>query len=304
MNTSKQVNAMIGLLFVAFLAFGAYVANENNRAEAAREAQDDLKAHRGATIFVNNCRTCHGLEGKGAEEGAIAPALNRTSFRIVGKDDKQYVQTPEGEATTLRNFLFNTIACGRTNTAMPTWSERHGGPLSDTQIDYLVLLITENRWDLVTQIGEEHDQATTPPTTAADILVKDPAALSLTAKNCGQFNPLSAKEFYERDALKPLAGGASAQATAAPKGEPSGPTVQGVAVADFYQKTCATCHGNKRQGIVGPALTPARLTNTDDFYFNTIKNGRPGTAMPAWGAAGLKDDDIKALVTFIKTVQP
>lgn len=304
MNTSKQVNVMIGLLFVAFLAFGAYMANENNRAEAAREAQDELKTHRGATLFVNNCRTCHGLEGKGAEEGGIAPALNRTSFRIVGKGDTQYVQTPDGEATTLRNFLFNTIACGRTNTAMPTWSEKHGGPLSDTQINYLVLLITEDRWDMVTEIGHEHDQATTPPTTAADILVKDPAALSLTAKNCGQFNPLSAKEFYERDPLKPLAGGASAQAAAEPKAAPSGPTVQGVAVGDFYQKTCATCHGNKRQGIVGPALTPAKLTNTDDFYFNTVKNGRPGTAMPAWGAAGLKDDDIKALVTFIKTVQP
>ena len=303
MNTSKQVNVMIGLLFVAFLTFGAYIANENNRAEAAREAQDDLKAHRGATIFVNNCRTCHGLEGKGPEEGGIAPALNRPSFRIIGKDDAQYTATPEGEAATLRSFLFNTIGCGRTNTAMPTWSEKHGGPLSDTQINYLVLLITEGRWDLVTEIGEEHDHATTPPTTKDDILVKDPASLSLTAKNCGQFNPLSAKEFYERDPFK-AAGGAGAPADAAPKAAPAGPAVQGVPVADFYQKTCATCHGNKRQGLVGPALTPERLTNTDDFYFNTIKNGRPGTAMPAWGAVGLKDDDVKALVQFIKTVQP
>ncbi|MBM4410757.1 MAG: c-type cytochrome [Chloroflexi bacterium] len=304
MNTSKQFNVMIGLLFVAFLAFGAYIANENNRAEAAREAQEDLKAHRGATLYVNNCRTCHGMEGKGTEEGAIAPAINRTSFRVVAKGDKQYVETPEGEATTLKNFLFNTIACGRTNTAMPTWSEKHGGPLSDTQINYLVLLMTQGRWDLVTEIGHEHDARLTDAERAA-ILVKDPAALSLTAKNCGQFNPLSAKEFYERDALKPLgAAGAGAQATAAPKGAPSGPSVQGVAVGDFYQKTCATCHGNKRQGIVGPALTPAKLTNTDDFYFNVIKNGRSGTAMSAWGAAGLKDDDIKALVTFIKTVEP
>lgn len=304
MNTSKQVNVMIGLLFVAFLTFGAYIANENHRAEAAREAQDELKAERGATLFVSNCRTCHGLEGKGTEEGGIAPALNRPSFRIVPKGDKEYVATPDGEAAALRNFLFNTISCGRTNTAMPTWSEHQGGPMSDTQINYIVLMITQGRWDLVTKIGEEHDQATTPPTTKADILVKDPAALSLTAKNCGQFNPLSAKEFYDRDPLKPLSAGASAAATAAPKSAASGPSVQGVPVADFFQKTCATCHGNKRQGIVGPALTPQRLTNTDDFYFNTIKNGRPGTAMPAWGAAGLKDDDIKALVQFIKNVEP
>lgn len=304
MNTSKQVNAMIGLLFVSFLAFGAYIANENNRAEAARVAQDDLKAHRGATLYVNNCRTCHGMEGKGTEAGAIAPALDRASFRIVGKGDKQYVTTPDGEAATLRNFLFNTIACGRTNTSMPAWSERHGGPLSDTQINYLVLLMAQGRWDLVTEIGHEVDSHTDPPTTREDIIVTDPSTLSLTAKNCGQFNPLTAKEFYERNPLKPLAGGASAPAAAEPKAAPSGPTVQGVAVADFYQKTCAACHGNKRQGIVGPALTPASLTNTDEFYFNITKNGKPGTAMPAWGVAGLKDDDIKALVQFIKNVQP
>ncbi|TAJ20038.1 MAG: c-type cytochrome [Dehalococcoidia bacterium] len=305
MNTSKQVNVMIGLLFVAFLTFGAYIARENGRAEAARENQEELKAERGATIFVNNCRTCHGLEGKGTEEGGIAPALNRPQFLVVPKGDKQYEPTPDGEATALHNFLFNTIACGRTNTAMPTWSEHHGGPLSDTQINYLVLMITRGRWDLVTEIGHEHDSATTPPTKKEDILVTDPAKLSLTTKNCGQFNPLTAKEFYDRDPLKPLAGsGAPAAAAAAPKAAPSGPTVQGVAVADFFQKTCATCHGNKRQGIVGPALTPAKLTNTDDFYFQTIKNGRPGTAMPSWGAAGLNEADIKALVTFIKTVEP
>jgi len=27
---------------------------------------------------------------------------------------------------------------------------------------------------------------------------------------------------------------------------------------------------------------PARLASDDDFYFKTIKSGRPGTIMPAW----------------------
>jgi len=300
MNTSKQANVMIGLLFFAFLAFGSYIANENNRAEAARENQDELKANRGATLYVNNCRSCHGLEG----EGSIGPALNRESFRIIGKKDPQYVETPEGEATTLRNFLFNTLVCGRTNTAMPAWSERHGGPLSDTQINYLVLLITQNRWDLVTEIGHHHDERLTQQERDA-ILVKDASTLSLTTKNCGQYNPLTARDFYDRTALVAKSADGQAPAPAASKGAAvSGPAVQGAPVADFYQKTCATCHGNKRQGIAGPALTPQRLTNTDDFYFNTLKNGRPGTSMPAWGPAGLTDADMRALVTFIKTVEP
>ena len=75
MNTTKQVNVMIGLLFMAFLVFGAYFATEPAREADARDTQAELMAKRGAEIFVANCRACHGLNGKGQEEGGIAPAL-------------------------------------------------------------------------------------------------------------------------------------------------------------------------------------------------------------------------------------
>ena len=83
-------------------------------------------------------------------------------------------------------------------------------------------------------------------------------------------------------------------------------TQQGVPVADFFQATCAACHGADRAGIpgLGLPLTPDALTEPDDFYFNTIAEGRPGTVMPSWRANGLTDEEIQTLVEFITTVEP
>lgn len=101
----------------------------------------------------------------------------------------------------------------------------------------------------------------------------------------------------------PSTPGTTAPPAATPAAPPAAPTtVQGKPVAQFYSERCSPCHGAKREGSVGPALTPARLTQADDFYANTIKNGRPGTAMA--GFPDLSNDDMKALVNFIKNTPP
>jgi mono/diheme cytochrome c family protein len=306
MNTSKQVNVMIGLMFLAFATFAGYMVYEGPRAESAGERQEALLAERGAQLYVNNCRSCHGLEGLGPEEGGIAPPLNRTSFLIMGENNPHGVPaTPDGEAQGLHDFLFNSIACGRTNTAMPVWSERYGGPLSETQIGYIVTMITTGRWDLVTEYGHHHDEETgdTPET----ILLSDPSTLSLTIRNCGQYNLLTARDYYERD---PFAAATSEPGdgtpTPTPDGEtPAGATVQGLPVSDFFLATCATCHGQQRQGLIGPALTTAAMSGRSHAELaGIIANGVPGTAMPSWTAAGLTADEIDALVEYITTVAP
>jgi plastocyanin/mono/diheme cytochrome c family protein len=53
------------------------------------------------------------------------------------------------ELTSDQDLITNTITCGRVGTAMPPWSQDHGGPLSDEQIRQLMTLITQARWDLV-----------------------------------------------------------------------------------------------------------------------------------------------------------
>src|SRR5688572_22812287 len=128
MNTSKQVNAMIGLLGLLLVILVGYFAYESTRQAHADEHLTERNAERGARIFVNNCRSCHGMEGLGPEEGAIAPALNNPAFLILGEDNEYGAEpTAQGEADGIRNFLENTITCGRTGTFMPPWSEEHGG---------------------------------------------------------------------------------------------------------------------------------------------------------------------------------
>lgn len=163
MNTSKQVNVMIGAVFFSFLLFTGYMVNEANRQQTAREEITERVAHRGARLYVNNCRSCHGLEG----EGFVAPALNQKAFLVLGKDNQYGAEaTAQGEADAVRGFLSNTISCGRTNTIMPIWGQRFGGSLSDTQVNQIVTMLTEGRWDLVREVAAEHD-----PTLYGDIFV-------------------------------------------------------------------------------------------------------------------------------------
>lgn len=65
MNTSKQINVMIGLLFVIFVVVAGYLLNETSRQDVEADEITERNAERGARLFVRNCRTCHGLEGEG-----------------------------------------------------------------------------------------------------------------------------------------------------------------------------------------------------------------------------------------------
>lgn len=79
--------------------------------------------------------------------------------------------------------------------------------------------------------------------------------------------------------------------------------VDGQPVRRYFAQNCSACHGTQREGRIGPALTPERLTQDAAFYADTIANGRSGTAMPAWGG-GLTKEDITTLVTWLMTSQP
>ena len=75
----------------------------------------------------------------------------------------------------------------------------------------------------------------------------------------------------------------------------------GKAVSAAFSDSCGGCHGAQRQGATGPALIPGRLTEDDDYYFDIIQNGKPGTAMPAWGRAGMSDEEIWTLVGLMRS---
>jgi plastocyanin/mono/diheme cytochrome c family protein len=146
MNTAKQVNVMIGLLFVGLIGTFLYFVWENgidifgaeidSRQDVAAERQEKTNVERGAHLFSLNCRSCHGLKGEGViERGGLPGApLNVESNR-----------PPEITGGTLaqrQRRLNDTITCGRNGTVMPPWHTDQGGPLNFFQIEQLVLLIT------------------------------------------------------------------------------------------------------------------------------------------------------------------
>lgn len=75
----------------------------------------------------------------------------------------------------------------------------------------------------------------------------------------------------------------------------------GKSIAGYFADTCGGCHGPNREGGTGPALLPGRLLSDDEFYFNTITEGREGTIMPGWANLGLSDEETWGLVAFIRS---
>jgi mono/diheme cytochrome c family protein/plastocyanin len=130
MNTSKQVNTIIGLLMVGAIATLLYWLWDDDRQTAATERQLTENAERGGNLFSLNCRACHGLNGLGSLESSALPGLP------LNTDANREADAPR------QDYIRGTIECGRVGTQMPPWSIKYGGPLNDFQIDQLMALIT------------------------------------------------------------------------------------------------------------------------------------------------------------------
>ena len=76
---------------------------------------------------------------------------------------------------------------------------------------------------------------------------------------------------------------------------------------DLFKQKCSMCHGADGKGY--PAMKTPDFTDpkvqaslTDKQITETIKNGKEGTAMPAF-AGKLTDDQIQSLVTYIRSLK-
>jgi mono/diheme cytochrome c family protein len=157
-RTTKQIIAMLGLLFVLVLGCGAYTVIEPTRADNQASYREWQSVERGAELFAQNCRTCHGNTG----EGGIGPRLNIEANRPA--DDPVLLEE-------LRDRYAMTITCGRIGTFMPAWGQTLtmggasislGGSLTDQQIQHLTALITsaehsEKGWEEAGVLAEEID---------------------------------------------------------------------------------------------------------------------------------------------------
>ncbi|MFN0096234.1 MAG: LysM peptidoglycan-binding domain-containing protein [Dehalococcoidia bacterium] len=129
MNTQKQIFLIVVLFFAMTAGCAAYTVIELPiRAEDQIQWHEDQSLERGALLYANNCRTCHGNKG----EGGVGPTLNKPEFQ---NQDPLVLRAN-------RALLLRTLQCGRAGTRMPAWLNTNGGALNERQVGHLVNLIT------------------------------------------------------------------------------------------------------------------------------------------------------------------
>ena len=85
-------------------------------------------------------------------------------------------------------------------------------------------------------------------------------------------------------------------------------SAQTVAGRQLYALNCASCHGERGQGVDAPALNSQEFLQSvsDEQMHGIIAGGIPGSAMPAWldeYGGPLTDQQIAAVVAYIRSWQ-
>lgn len=127
------------LLTLAVLAIVG--VDEPERMQAFTIAYESRKIEEGALLYENNCRTCHGPQGRGIP--GVAPGINIASLF----NGERLAEV--GFSGTLDDYVQGVIAAGRPVPSagtsypqrMPTWGQEFGGPLRGDQVDALVAFV-------------------------------------------------------------------------------------------------------------------------------------------------------------------
>ena len=74
----------------------------------------------------------------------------------------------------------------------------------------------------------------------------------------------------------------------------------------FFMKNCVSCHGpggRFEKDLIGPTLDNPTLLGlaTKEFWYDTLVNGRPGTAMPSWHY--LSKYQLADLITYLESLK-
>lgn len=74
---------------------------------------------------------------------------------------------------------------------------------------------------------------------------------------------------------------------------------------DVFRVRCASCHGDKGQGLIGPNLTDSYWLHGDgkpESIGKTIYGGVPEKGMPPWGPV-LSEEEVYAVTAFVVSLK-
>lgn len=289
---------------------------------------------RGETLYQMYCSACHGKDGVGAvvrDPNAIqridwpkelmTPSLRNIDTLGVTSDD----------------YLHKIIAEGRKGTSMPSW--KHGGGLTDDEIVLLIgfirgwepraadrALVSASRGNV--RYGAALFRANCRGCHGASgeggqigVSLRSPTFLSLASDEFlaetilhGRSNTAmpSWRQFDKREVSDLLAYLRSQQPLRSRRDEVLGspvlahakPLSNSVAIGvKLYRSRCAVCHGENGMGNIGPSLHNQSFLSvvTNDYLHDTIVEGHPGTAMPAWRQ--LSSRDVVDIISLLRSWQ-
>lgn len=144
MKMKNQYIVFSLLLVLSFFLLGFYSAKEPARMDEAAFQYKGKALSRGALLYGENCKSCHGIKGEGV--GQLGPALN----------DQQFFQARLAEvgwSSTLESYIQSTVDHGRligtrsfyagngSTSVMAAWHLDYGGPLRSDQIADLTAFV-------------------------------------------------------------------------------------------------------------------------------------------------------------------
>lgn len=135
-----QIKIIIGTIafMITMMVFGYAALREQSRLERFTNAELGRSIEAGSEIFVNNCATCHGIDGDAQEcydtaGNQIACQGLPLNYNSLLCGDVSQRMTDMGWDGTKHDFILTTISAGRGD-IMPTWLDQFGGPLRPDQV--------------------------------------------------------------------------------------------------------------------------------------------------------------------------
>lgn len=138
-----SLTAALGTLVIIAIALPLYWLGEPGRHEGAIEFREGQFAKNGGELYEENCAQCHGtVNGEGGQP----------EFSLVD-DNGNFVAQVEWKAPSLGGVLSRysydevryVLDYGRQNSPMPAWGGLGGGPLTDQQVQNVILYIAKEQ---------------------------------------------------------------------------------------------------------------------------------------------------------------